>query len=100
MNYDALRKRVLDWALLKGILDAGDAKTQCLKAASEMGELCDNIAKGSHYSARDDIGDVLVTIIILARMINVDEVACLEEALKVIERREGNMVNGVFVKSE
>lgn len=100
MTFEELQKEVLEWADNRGILESGDPKTQCLKFVSEAGELCDNIAKTNFYSARDDIGDVLVTIIILSKMTNNDPVACLAEALGVISRRKGVMTNGVFVKAE
>ena len=98
MNYNELSKSVLTWAQEKGILDRGDSKTQCLKMASEAGELCDAIAKGDREETIDAIGDVMVTLIILAQMEGLDEVSCLEAAYGVISGRTGRMVNGSFIK--
>jgi len=97
-DYNLLSERVLKWGKDKGILDKGDSKTQCLKMASEAGELCDAIAKGNREETIDAIGDVMVTLIILARMENLCEVECLTEAYCEIAGRKGKMVNGSFVK--
>ena len=98
MPYEPLKSAVLDWAEERGIFDNSDPKTQCLKFISEAGELADNIAKGDHYAALDDIGDILVTLILLSQMIDTDLMRCLEDAYQTIRKRQGKMVNGVFVK--
>ena len=98
LSYDVLKSNVLDWAESRGIFDSSDPKTQCLKFVSEAGELADNIAKGDHYAALDDLGDILVTLILLSEMIDTDLMVCLESAYETIRKRQGRMVNGVFVK--
>lgn len=98
LSYDVLKSNVLDWAESRGIFDSSDPKTQCLKFVSEAGELADNIAKGDHYAAQDDLGDILVTLILLSEMIDTDLMVCLESAYETIRKRQGRMVNGVFVK--
>lgn len=98
LSYGVLKSNVLDWAEARGIFDSSDPKTQCLKFVSEAGELADNIAKGDHYAAQDDIGDILVTLILLSEMIDTDLMVCLESAYETIRKRQGRMVNGVFVK--
>ena len=97
-KYTTLKSAVLDWADTRGILDSSDPKTQCLKFVSEAGELADNIAKGDHYAALDDLGDILVTLILLAELIDTDLMVCLEGAYEIIRKRQGKMVNGIFVK--
>lgn len=91
-------KEIVEWARERGILDQSDAKTQCLKFISEAGELADNVAKGRHELALDDIGDIIVTLIILCRFLNLDIVNCIEAAYEEISTRTGRMVNGTFVK--
>lgn len=98
LSYGVLKSNVLDWAESRGIFDSSDPKTQCLKFVSEAGELADNIAKGDHYAAQDDLGDILVTLILLSEMIDTDLMVCLESAYETIRKRQGRMVNGVFVK--
>ncbi|EQA5441074.1 MazG-like family protein, partial [Enterococcus faecalis] len=46
----------------------------------------------------DGIGDVVVTLIILAMQNNMDLYECLNQAYSEIKNRQGEMVNGVFVK--
>lgn len=98
MEWAQLESAIISWADERGILESSDPKTQCLKCVSEIGELADNIAKGDHNAAMDDLGDVLVTLILLAKLTDLDLMECLTGAYEVIRRREGKMVNGVFVK--
>ncbi len=98
MDWEQLEGAIIRWGEEKGILASSDPKTQCLKCVSEIGELADNIAKGDQNAAQDDLGDVLVTLILLAKLTDLDLMECLTSAYEVIRRREGKMVNGVFVK--
>jgi len=97
-EYDELESKVLDWAEAKGILQKSDPKTQCLKFISEAGELADAVAVGDMDETNDALGDALVSLIILADLLKTDLVDCLSEAYEVIRKREGRMVNGIFVK--
>ena len=44
------------------------------------------------------MGDIMVTLIIQAKMQNVSLEYCLKSAYNVISKRTGKMVNGQFVK--
>ena len=48
----------------------------------------------------DGIGDMLVTIILLAEMVGLNSVNCLADAYEEIKNRKGKMVNGFFVKEK
>ena len=87
---------VIEWARERGIFEQSDPKTQVLKTVSEVGELADNVAKGR--DVRDDIGDIMVTLILLAEMHGTDLGECLQMAWDEIKDRKGEMVNGTFVK--
>jgi NTP pyrophosphatase (non-canonical NTP hydrolase) len=91
-------KEIVEWARERGILDQSDAKTQCLKFVSEAGELADNVAKGRHSEAKDDIGDIIVTLVVLSHFLDLDIVECIEAAYQEIAKRKGKIVNGTFVK--
>ena len=95
-----LIKKILKWADNKGILAGSDPKTQALKCVSEVGELCDNVAKGNTEATRDDLGDTVVTLIILAELLGHDLTECVAEAYAEIANRKGKMQNGTFVKEE
>ena len=47
---------------------------------------------------KDAIGDVLVTIIILATQLGLDTEECLLHAYNEISGRIGKTINGIFVK--
>ena len=51
------------------------------------------------HGLRDGIGDVVVTLIILAMQNDMDLYECLNQAYNEIKGRTGKMVDGVFVKS-
>ena len=46
------------------------------------------------------MGDIMVTLIIQAKMQDLSLEECLESAYNVIAKRTGKMVNGQFVKDE
>ena len=89
---------VIQWAQDRNLIDGSNPTAQTLKLGSEFGELCDNIAKGRHEAAKDDIGDMLVVLSIIAEQLSTDLYECLEVAWEDIKDRKGTMVNGVFIK--
>jgi NTP pyrophosphatase (non-canonical NTP hydrolase) len=97
-SYRTIELEVIRWAEARGIMDKSDPKTQCLKFASEAGELCDAVAKGNLYDTIDAVGDTVVTLILLCALLDIDLVDCLDHAYGVIAKRKGQMVNGIFVK--
>ena len=98
MKYDNLEKLVLEWAKEKGILANGTPIKQSIKTNEEALELTSAIADGNRAEIEDALGDILVTIIIQAKMQNMDLLDCLEGAYNVISKRSGKMVGGQFVK--
>jgi uncharacterized protein YabN with tetrapyrrole methylase and pyrophosphatase domain len=92
-----LEKNVLGWAADRGILANSTASQQFLKLVSEMGELADNIAKGR--DTRDDIGDCMVVLTIIANLMGTDLHECLSTAWDVFKDRKGYLNDsGVFIK--
>jgi phosphoribosyl-ATP pyrophosphohydrolase len=98
MKYDNLERLVLEWAKEKGILTNGTPIKQSIKTNEEALELTSAIADGNRAEIEDALGDILVTIIIQAKMQNMDLLDCLEGAYNVISNRTGKMVGGQFVK--
>jgi NTP pyrophosphatase (non-canonical NTP hydrolase) len=86
------------WAKNKG-LDKADPSKQMLKVVEETGEVAAALARNDQDDLRDGIGDVVVTLIILALQSDMDIYECLNVAYDEIKDRTGKMVNGVFVKS-
>jgi NTP pyrophosphatase (non-canonical NTP hydrolase) len=92
-----IEDRVLQWADDRGILKNGRPETQMLKLVSEMGELADNLAKGKDI--KDDIGDCLVVLTIIANMKKTNLAECYTVAYNDIKDRKGYLnENGVFIK--
>lgn len=89
---------VEQWAKNKG-LDKADPSKQMLKVVEETGEVAAALARNDQDALRDGIGDVAVTLIILALQNDMDLYECLNCAYDEIKGRTGKMVNGVFVKS-
>jgi len=98
VKYRKLEEKVLEWAKEKGILEKGNPMAQALKTLEESTELINSIHLKDKEGAIDDLGDILVTIIIQAKMQNVDLLDCLESAYNVIAKRKGEMINGSFVR--
>ena len=92
------KKEVLHWANERGLLKPENHLKQMGKMVSEVGELCDAIIKDDKNGQIDGIGDVLVTLIILANQLGYDIEDCLEVAYTEIKNRKGETINGTFIK--
>ena len=129
MKYEELSELVVKWGEDKGIFAKSTPLRQLDKTQEELDEtklaltkianlnnsladqgLFPELIKEKDNSAdlydscvaevKDGIGDMLVTIILLAKMVDMDSVDCLQEAYDVIKKRTGKMVNGQFVKDK
>ena len=98
MDYNQLEALVIEWAENKGILEKATTAAQANKTMEECQELIDAIQDDNREEISDALGDILVTIIIQAKMQNMSLVECLEGAYNIIAKRTGKMVNGQFVK--
>lgn len=92
------KNEVLNWANERGLLNPENKFMQMGKMVSEVGELCDAIIKDDKNGQIDGIGDVLVTLIILANQLGYDIEDCLEVAYTEIKNRKGKNINGTFIK--
>ena len=98
MDYFELECAVEHWAEEKGILAKATPMTQALKTLEETTELCTAINSDDRAEIIDAMGDIMVTLIIQAKMQGLKLEDCLESAYNVIAKRTGKMVNGQFVK--
>lgn len=95
-----LVKLVEQWSKDKG-LDKGNSFTQYAKSSEEMGEVAAALCRNNTDELRDGIGDVVVTLIILAQQNNMTLYECLEQAYNEIKNRTGVMSeDGSFIKSQ
>lgn len=97
-TFESLIVSVETWAQTKGILDKATPMAQGLKTLEEVTEMLNAIRTNDNNELIDAIGDVIVTLIIQAKMNNLNIVLCLQSAYNVISNRKGKMINGVFVK--
>lgn len=94
-----LFNNVRKWAEERNINKAEPSK-QFLKVTEELGEIAEAMAKNNHEQLVDSLGDITVTLIILAQQHNLNLEYCLNEAYNVIKNRKGKTIDGVFVKQE
>lgn len=103
-GYDTLFD-VINWGREKGL---DDPKAQLNKVIEEVGEIAHEITR-NRYDVNeleqpdelfDAIGDTLVTVIILADILNIDPISALSGAYEQIKDRKGATENGTFVKDE
>lgn len=120
--FEHLQDKVLNWAEEKGILDASNPLKQLEKTQEELDETKEALEKlaaiknqdslpfvdvgnkqalldSYHDEVADGIGDMLVTIIILAELAGLDSVECLRMAYNEIKDRTGVMKGGLFIKN-
>ena len=96
--FDLINK-VLSWADEKGILKEGNERAQAAKTVEEVNELESAIIVNDRQEIKDGIGDALVTLIIQAEMQGFSLAECIDHAHDQIKDREGEMINGTFVKN-
>ena len=92
--------KIRDWAKERGIFDKGDVKTQYVKLLEEAGEVAKALLTNDKAEIKDGIGDMVVVLTNLAHLSGFTIEECIDEAYDVISKRQGNMVNGTFVKNE
>lgn len=98
-DMNELVNKIRKWAYNRGLTKADPAK-QMLKVIEELGEVGAAMARVDLNELMDGIGDVTVTLIILAAQHELDFEHCLEVAYNEIKDRKGELVGGVFVKEE
>lgn len=96
---NGLIAKIEQWSANKGLHQAESSK-QMLKVVEEVGEVASALAKNKPDELKDGIGDVVVTLVILAQQNGLTLQECTQTAYDVIAGRTGKMIDGVFVKSE
>jgi NTP pyrophosphatase (non-canonical NTP hydrolase) len=97
-DYFELECCVESWAEEKGILSKATPIKQAMKTQEELTELLNAILDEDPVEIKDAIGDIMVTLIIQAKMQGITIEECLNSAYDIISKRTGKMVNGQFVK--
>ena len=92
--------KIREWARERGIFEKGDVKTQYVKLMEEAGEVAKALLTNDKAEIKDGIGDMVVVLTNLAYLSGFTIEECIDEAYNVISKRQGNMINGTFVKNE
>ena len=92
-------EQIRTWGKYRGILDQGDVKTQYIKLQEEAGELAKAILEEDQDEIIDAIGDCVIVLTNLANLAGHKIEDCINESYKVIEERDGEMINGTFKKN-
>lgn len=98
MTFENLHDAVIRWGYERNIVSPKNTHKQFMKVTEELGELAEGINKDNQGQIKDSLGDILVTLIILSKDLDVDLFECLRGAYDVIKDRTGKTINGVFVK--
>ena len=89
---------IRSWADERGIYKEGDPKTQLIKLYEETGELAKALLEGDKNGIIDAIGDSVVVLTNLSKLVGYDIESCIQSAYDEIFNRTGRMVDGTFVK--
>lgn len=106
MTFDELQEKVKAWGISRGITakkveqDAIIQRyAQTLKVQEETGELCGAILRDDEPKIKDAMGDSLVTLILLGEIYGYTLEDCLEMAWDEIKSRDGELINGTYIKN-
>ena len=95
--------KVVQWAEDRNLIDGSNPERQVFKTMEEATELAVAIGRCDGDFIRideikDAIGDVTVTLIIIAEQVGISFESCLAAAYEQIKDRKGRMHNGLFLK--
>jgi NTP pyrophosphatase (non-canonical NTP hydrolase) len=110
INMNELIDKTRQWFHDKGIIANSTPLKQLEKTQEELTETRDavireiyageRVAKFRLDQIKDGIGDTVVTLIGVCEMYGFTLEECLQMAYDTISKRNGTMIDGVFVKSE
>jgi NTP pyrophosphatase (non-canonical NTP hydrolase) len=99
MSYAEVEMKIVQWGEARGIVQNATAMSQAIKTLEETTELLDALNKKNLDEAKDAIGDIVVTLIMVCAVLDVDLVSCLKGAYEEIKDRKGHLTKeGVFIK--
>lgn len=98
-DMNELTKAIEIWSINRE-LDKSEPSKQFLKVVEELGEVASGMARNNTELIIDGIGDVYVTLVILAQQHGLSIRDCVDVAYTEIADRVGVKRNGVFIKQE
>lgn len=94
---DMLVEDIEDWGVERG-LDVCDSIMQSTKTLEEVIELQQALIAGDEDEVKDALGDVFITLVIIALQKGYDLGECIYDAYNIINKRKGKIVDGLYVK--
>lgn len=99
MSYAHTEMNVIAWGTKRGIIQNSHARAQAEKTAEELQELFDAIEAKDRDAMADAYGDILVTLVMGAAIVDLDLQTCFELAYQEIKDRSGSLnAAGIWVK--
>ena len=97
-SLQSLINNIEKWHVDRNLIDGATDKDQVCKLIQEVGELSDNVCKKQDVA--DDIGDIIVVLINIAKRNDLSLRDCLAVAYNDIKDRKGTMIVGIFIKED
>lgn len=98
-TFNIIEMDVIRWGEERGIIGYSTSAAQVKKTQEEVQELVDAIAANDKTGIIDALGDVMVTLTMIAALEDVPLVECYQAAYDEIKTRKGRLdVNGLWIK--
>ncbi len=98
-GYNFIEMDVIRWGEARGIIQNSTSAAQVKKTQEEVQELVNAINAKDKYAIIDALGDVMVTLTMIAAIEDIPLVACYQAAYEEIKNRKGYLdANGLWVK--
>ena len=98
--FNRFEQNVIAWGKSKGLISKENSFKQFTKTTEELGEIASALFRDDMELLEDSIGDVFVTLIILAEQNGLSVKTCCDRAWNEIKDRQGKTINGKFIKQE
>ena len=91
--------KIIEWGLARSIIQNGKSITQAIKTLEETTELLAAINAKDENEIKDAIGDIFVTLVMVASIEDLNIEDCIISAYNEIKDRKGTLTpEGCFVK--
>ena len=99
MSIDNLTKDIKQWGSDRMITKNGKPMSQAIKSLEEVTEMIEAINNDNSPMVADGIGDVFVTLVMVAETSGLDMESCIRLAYEEIKDRKGYLrSDGTFMK--
>jgi NTP pyrophosphatase (non-canonical NTP hydrolase) len=93
-----IEENVINWAKERNLIKKENRFVQLAKVIEELGELSKAMIEGNTSEIIDALGDTNITLIILAKQMDLLLSDCVGIAYNEIKERKGVTISGTFIK--